>query len=60
MQTYISVELNSRSVRDDVMQAENLMPDDDISIMRDNQNWVSTHKDEIISRYKKLFNEINK
>jgi iron(III) transport system substrate-binding protein len=60
MQTYISVELNRRSVRDDVMQAENLMPYDDISIMRDNQNWVSTHKDEIISRYKNLFNEINK
>ncbi len=59
IQTFIATELNRRSARDDVMQASNLVPYEDIVLEEDDHNYVSIHKDEIIAKYKKLFNQIN-
>lgn len=58
-QRLISTELNRRSIRNDIKQADNLYSLDKMDIIKDDGKWASENKDLIISRYLKLFNEIS-
>lgn len=59
IQTLIATDLNRRSIRDDVLEAKGLIPYDEIRIEEDDQSWASANKDEIIYRYKMIFESIN-
>jgi len=59
VQSFLAAELNRRPIRNDVMPGKGLVPFSELIIEIDDQNWASSHKEEIISKYKKLFETIN-
>lgn len=55
IQTFITKELSRRSIRDDILEAENLKLYEDIIIVDNDQQWSSDHKTSLLERYNKVF-----
>lgn len=57
-QNIIARETTARPVRTDVEMNPNMKPIDKINIKEEDMKYVASHKDEIISRYTKIFTDI--
>lgn len=55
IQRFIALELNRRSIREDVEVNEGLKSLDDIVLIEDDQQWSSDNKNTIIEEFKRLF-----
>jgi iron(III) transport system substrate-binding protein len=60
IQRFIATTLNRRSIRDDVVESKGLVSYEDIYIIKDNQEWSSNNKSNILDRYNKMFREMYK
>lgn len=58
IQEYISVELNRRPIRKDVLQPNNLVDYDNIIKINDDQSWASSNKNEIVEEFLSIYNKI--
>ncbi len=57
IQTFITTELNRRSIRDDVPETGGLIPYEDIDLVKNDQKWSSDNKIALLERYNKVFRE---
>ncbi len=58
-QSFISNELNGRSVRKDIPLSLGLKPYDEMNIIRDDIDWTRENKDRILNKFNYLFKLIN-
>lgn len=57
IQTFITTELNRRSIRDDVPETGGLIPYNEIGLVKNDQKWSSDNKIALLERYNKVFRE---